>query len=45
VIYPGVSNVLSTSGSVFPRPISLTDGIEMEFTRYSRDKKRDIQIT
>lgn len=44
MIYPGVSNVVSTSGSVFPWPVSLTDGAEMGIARYSRDEKRDSHI-
>lgn len=44
MIYPGVSNVVSTSGSVFPWPVWLTDGTEMGITRYSRDEKSDSQI-
>jgi len=44
MIYPGVSNVVSTSGSVFPGPVSLTDGADMGIARYSREEKRDSQI-
>lgn len=44
MIYPGVSYVVSTSGSVFPWPVSLTDGAEMGIARYSRDEKRDSHI-
>lgn len=44
MIYPEVSRVVSTSGSVFPWPVSLTDGTEMGIAGHSRDKKRDTQI-